>query len=171
MTQVAVVVGPVGVGKSAVLREADSLLVEAGVLHATVELEEVARFWPAVNAKGDLAYRNLAALWANYKAAGANRLLIGMLAESRMDLSNVYSAIPGAEITVVRLEAPLPLIEERIRLRESSATDELNAARWWVSRLEQSHLADLVVDNGGRRPREAASEMLHRLGWLPARAS
>lgn len=164
MIPVAAVIGPVGVGKTTVLREADSLLVETGVLHATVEIEEVARFWPAANEKGDLAYRNLAALWANYKAAGANRLLIGMLAELSADLSNLYSAIPGAEITVVRLEAPLPLIEERIRLRESSATDELNAARWWVSRLEQSHVEDLVVDNGRRPPREAASEMLHRLG-------
>jgi len=53
------------------MREADSLLVEAGVQHPTVELEDVARFWPTPSAKGDIAYRNLTAIWANYSAAGA----------------------------------------------------------------------------------------------------
>jgi dephospho-CoA kinase len=39
------VTGPIGVGKTAVLHEADSLLIEADVRHATVELEEIARCW------------------------------------------------------------------------------------------------------------------------------
>jgi hypothetical protein len=40
---VLLVTGPIGVGKSAVLHEADALLIEAGSDHATVELEEIAR--------------------------------------------------------------------------------------------------------------------------------
>jgi hypothetical protein len=168
MTRVAVVTGPVGVGKSTVMREADSLLVEAGVQHATVELEDVARFWPAPGAKGDIAYRNLAAIWANYSAAGADRLLLGLLLERRSDLSPVYEAIPGAKITVVRLDAPLSLIEQRLRLREIWVAEaEISAARWWVTRLEGSQVADLVLNNGERRPREVAVEMLQALRWLP----
>lgn len=37
------VTGPIGVGKSAVLNEADGLLIDARAGHATVELEELAR--------------------------------------------------------------------------------------------------------------------------------
>jgi len=123
---VAVVTGPVGVGKSTVLQAADALLVEAGVRHATVELEDIARFWPprpGERGNADIAYRNLASVWANYCAAGADRLLLGLLLEQRSDLVPVYEAIPGAEITVVRLHAPLPLIEERLRLRETTVSE------------------------------------------------
>lgn len=52
MVAVAVLTGPVGVGKSTVLREADALLVNAGVLHASVELEDIARFWGPESAQG-----------------------------------------------------------------------------------------------------------------------
>jgi chloramphenicol 3-O-phosphotransferase len=170
MIPVAVVTGPVGVGKSTVLQAADALLVEAGVRHATVELEDIARFWPArpgERGNADIAYRNLASVWANYSAAGADRLLLGLLLEQRSDLLPVYEAIPGAEITVVRLHAPLPLIEERLRLREKTVSEaELNAARWWVSRLEGSLVADHLVDNSQRSPREVAADVLRAIGWL-----
>lgn len=169
MIPVAVVTGPVGVGKSTVLQEADALLVEAGVRHATVELEDIARFWAPGSKRGneEIAYRNLASVWANYTAAGADRLLLGLLLEFRSDLHAVSEAIPGAEITVVRLDAPLPLIEERLRLREKTMAEaEVSAARWWVSRLEGSLVADHVVDNSQRPPREVAAEVLRALGWL-----
>ena len=62
MIPVLVVTGPIGVGKTAVLREADSLLIEAGVRHATVELEEIARCWTEATeaARASFVYRNLA---------------------------------------------------------------------------------------------------------------
>ena len=41
MIPVLVVTGPIGVGKTATLLEADSLLVAAGSRHATIELEEL----------------------------------------------------------------------------------------------------------------------------------
>jgi chloramphenicol 3-O-phosphotransferase len=169
MIPVAVVTGPVGVGKSTVLQEADALLVEAGIKHATVELEDIARSWlgPAERGNAEIAYRNQASVWANYAAAGADRLLLGLLLEQRSELASVYEAIPAADITVVRLHAPLPLIEERLRKREITIPDaEVSAARWWSARLEGSSVADFDVDNSRRRPREVAADMLQRLGWL-----
>jgi hypothetical protein len=148
MIPVAVVTGPIGVGKSTVLQEADALLVEAGIRHATVELEDIARSWPArlgERGNADIAYRNLASVWANYSAAGADRLLLGLLLEQRSDLLPVYEAIPGAEI-----------IPEA----------EVSAARWWASRSEGSLVADHWVDNSQRPPREVAADVLRALGWL-----
>ncbi len=167
----AVITGPVGVGKSAVLHAADALLVSAGIPHATVELESVASFWGPKASKGetrpDVAYRNLASVWANYHAAGADRLLLALLMERRSDLLPVQDAIPDAWITVVRLRAPLAVIEERVRWREKTNPEqELSAARWWVSRVEGSTFADHLADNGSRLPRETAAEVLRTLGWL-----
>lgn len=116
---VAVVTGPVGVGKSTVLREADSLLVAAGIPHATVEFEDLARYWGRgpgeQRTRPDVAYQNLAAVWANYRAAGADRLLLSFLMERLGDLDPVHAVIADARITVVRLQAPLAVIEERLR--------------------------------------------------------
>lgn len=171
MVPVAIVTGPVGVGKSTVLREADALLVGLGISHASLEFEDIARFWGPESAAGgtrpDIAYRNLVSVWANYRTAGADRLLLSLLMDRRSDLDLVGEAIPDARITVVRLHAPLAVIEERVRSREPAiAEQELCAARWWVSRLEGSTFADHLVDNGGRQAREVAAEVLGLLGWL-----
>jgi hypothetical protein len=168
---VAVVTGGVAVGKSAILREADELLVGADVPHASLELEDVARFWgpnpTAGGARPDVAHRNLASVWANYRAAGADRLLLSLLMERRSDLAPVRVAVPDARITVVRLHAPLAVIEGRLRSREpASFEQELSAVHWWVSRLEGSTFADHLVDNGDRPAREVAAEVLRVLGWL-----
>ena len=58
------------------------------------------------------------------------------------------------------------LIEERVRSRETTPEQELGAARWWVSRLEGATLADHLVDNSDRPPRDVAAEVLRALGWL-----
>ena len=63
-------------GKSAVLHEADELLIRAEIPHATVVLEEIARCWPAGTHEPPaepIAYRNLALLWPNFAAQGAQR--------------------------------------------------------------------------------------------------
>src|SRR5919112_732809 len=108
MVPVLVITGPVGVGKSTVLNEIDPPLIAAGIAHASVELEELARCWtPATSDRPALVYGNLAAVWANYAAHGAQRLVIGMLLEDRAGLGRLLEAVPDGQPTVVRLSAPL----------------------------------------------------------------
>jgi hypothetical protein len=117
--------GPIGAGKTAVLREADALLIEEDGCHATVELEEIARCWSeAIEcSRASFVYKNLAALWSNFAAIGASRLLLSALVERRSELELVSRAVPGAVITIVRLHASLPVLEQRIRLREPGSLD------------------------------------------------
>jgi ribose 1,5-bisphosphokinase PhnN len=172
MVPILVLTGPVGVGKSAVLYEVDRLLVEAGVAHASVELEELARCWTPASETGvpnraALVYGNLAAVWANYAAYGAPRLVIGMLLEDRATLTHLSQAIPGAQPTVVRLYAPLAVIEQRLRRREPDPAAELDAARYLVPRMDEQKVEDHLVDNGGRPLPEVAREIVRLVGWLP----
>ena len=169
MVLVLLVTGPVGVGKTAVLHEADSLLIEAGACHATVELEEIARCWPKAieSSRASFVYQNLAALWSNFAAVGASRLLLSGLVERRSEVERVLTAVPGADVTVVRLHAPLPVLEQRIRLREPASPDgELDGARWWSRHFEGEQPEDYLVATDQRPVREIAREVLRLAGWL-----
>src|SRR5258708_16161713 len=97
MVPVLLVTGPIGVGKTAVLHEADSLLIDAGVGHATVELEEIARCWPEASeaARVSFVYQNLAALWSNFVSAAATRLLLSGLVEGQLEERPVSEAVPA----------------------------------------------------------------------------
>jgi predicted kinase len=170
MVPVLLVTGPIGVGKTAVLREADAILVEAGSEHATIELEEIARCWTSAteHSRTAFVYQNLAALWSNFVAVGASRLLLAALLEQRSDLRCVSQAIPGATITVVRLDAPVSVLERRIRMREpASPEDELAGARWWATHLDQVKVEDHVVETESRPVAAIAREVLRLADWLP----
>lgn len=167
---VLLVTGPIGVGKTAVLREADAILLETGsrdATHATIELEEIARCWTsAIEGRTTFAYRNLAALWANFAAVGASRLLLSALVEQRADLRHVSAAIPGAATIVVRLQAPLSTLEQRIRRREPDAPeDDLMGARWWAQHLDDVKPEDYLVATENRPVREIAGEVLRLADW------
>jgi hypothetical protein len=167
---VLLVTGPIGVGKTAVLRAADAMLIEAVSRHATVELEEIARVWPRAieGSRTAFVYQNLAALWSNFVAVGASRLLLAALVEQRSDLRFVSEAIPGAAITVVRLHAPLSAVEQRIRLREpADPEDELVGARWWTQHFYEVRVEDYVVETENRPVGEIAREVLRLADWLP----
>jgi hypothetical protein len=166
---VLLVTGPIGVGKTAVLHEADSLLVEAGAQRATVELEELARCWPDTLeiSRAAFVYKNLATLWSNFAAVGASRLLLSALVEQRSELRFVTEAVPGAVVTVVRLDAPLAVLEERIRLRGTAAPGgELDGARWWTKQLQRTRPEDHLVESDNRPVDEIAREVLHLAGWI-----
>jgi hypothetical protein len=167
---VLLVTGPIGVGKTAVLREADALLIEAGFGHATVELEEIARCWPNAieGSRTAFVYQNLAALWSNFVAIGASRLLLSALVEQRSDLHLVSEAIPEAAITVVRLHARLSALEQRIRLREpADPEEELVGARWWSKHFSEVRVEDHVVETENRPVGQIAREVLRLATWLP----
>jgi len=110
---VLLITGPVGVGKSTVAAEAARLLREATIPHALVDLAWIEQCWPVpADDPGNerLTHRNLACMWANFRQVGAGRLLLVRVLEARSLLRQVAEAVPGAEITVVRLRAPLAVL-------------------------------------------------------------
>ncbi len=88
---VLLVTGPVGVGKTTVGSEISALLNRAGEPHAFVDMDSLR--WCHPSPPHDpfniaLAMRNLAAVWANFRAAGAGRLILADVLESRDDLAD-----------------------------------------------------------------------------------
>ncbi len=165
-----VISGSMGSGKTTVLSEASDLLVEAGTPHAAIDLDWLSVMYPQQGPDGEwLIFANLAAVWPVYAAAGADRLLVARVVESRSELQYYRQAIPGAEPVVCRLAAPIATMQERVRTREPGMFREqaLDRAAALAVSLERAKAEDFTVQNGdGRSVTDVAREVLSRAGWL-----
>jgi hypothetical protein len=167
---VLVITGPVGVGKSTVGAEVFRLLRDACVPSALIDLPALGNAWPV---PGDdpwnerLIHANLACSWANFARAGVSRLVICRVLEARSLLRHIEAAVPGAQITVVRLQARLELLHTRVRAREAGDPSwYLDTASYLVGKLETAAVEDHTVDNENRPITEVATEVLRVTGWL-----
>ena len=170
---VLVITGPVGAGKSTVAAALSGVLEAHAVPHAMIDQDHLRWVWP--NPPGDrfavrLGLRNLAAIWPNYRASGIDCLILADVVEDRAQVDDYEAVLPGARVSVVRLDVPLPLILRRLEGRESAATID-----WYRHRapelqgiMERGQVEDLLVDVGERAPHDVALEIARRTGLVRA---
>jgi broad-specificity NMP kinase len=167
---VLLITGPVGVGKTRTASAASGLLAERGRRHACVDLPQISKAFPARDDdpwNEELAHRNLACMWTNFRAVGAERLIISRVLEARSLIRRISDAVPGADVVVVRLRAPLDVVEARIRDRNPSHPEWfLNAAAQLVPAMDEQRVEDHVIDNGALSIDETAYEVLRAARWL-----
>jgi hypothetical protein len=167
---VLLITGPVGVGKTAVAFETMELLEERDVPHAFFDVDGLTYFHPkpsdrygerfAIDALGMLVPRLR-------EEAGIERLILARVLWERASLDRYRVAIPDAEITVVRLTAPLDVIDARIRHREPGSAVEwyLGRARELDTQWRAHPVEDLLVRTEDRAVRDIAQEIIGALGW------
>jgi adenylylsulfate kinase len=162
--------GTMGVGKSTIAAEINDLLGEAKIPNAAVDLDALTWQWPSSSSfNSDLMFKNLAALWPNYRQHGARRLVLARVIEDRAELDRYRAVVPGAEVIVCRLVAP-----ESVRIARLRERMPPGPSRDWHERrtvelhtiLARSNAEDFVVANDSRPPLEVAREVLMRARWL-----
>ena len=116
-----------------------------------------------------MAVRNVASVWANMRAAGAERLVLAYVIEDAAGRRAFVDAIPDAEVTIVRLTADPMTNAERLRGRD---TGDREGLAWGLRRapelvgiMERNGVGDHVIATDGRTPEELAREVLARVGW------
>ncbi|GAA1184913.1 ATPase [Nesterenkonia xinjiangensis] len=116
-----------------------------------------------------IAFRNLSAIWANYRAFGYNRLVF----------TNTVSVLEGAAIadamgdqprmTAVLLQATTRTIHDRLGRRERGESLDAHAERSRVAALRLDTEAGPAVhriNTESRSPHEVALQMNSLLGWV-----
>lgn len=164
------ITGPLGVGKTAVAAEVSELLDQAGVAHALVDVDGLRWCYPRPSLdpfRVELAMKNLAAIWANFQAAGAARLILADVLEAREHLERYRAAVPGAAFTVVRLQASLSALEDRLKGREtgSALARHLRRAAEVAALMERNHVEDILVETDSKAVAAIAHEVLLRSDW------
>ena len=164
--------GPVGAGKSTAAGALSDLLEQADVPHAMIDMDHLRWVYPRppddrFNAR--LGHRNLAAVSAAYRAAGARVLVLADVVETLADRANYERAIPDARVVIVRLRVPPKRIAERLQGRD--AGEQL---AWSLKRAPElegimdaagigAEPGDLIVEVGERTPDAVATEIAARL--------
>jgi adenylylsulfate kinase-like enzyme len=166
-----IITGPVGVGKTTVAGEVSEQLAAAGVAHAFVDIDSLRWCYPRPaddRFRIQLAMRNLASLWPNFRAAGATHLVAADVIESRAELRRFETAIPQALITVVRLRASVEVLWQRVAQRElGSGRDwHLRRAAELAAQMERDAVEDLLVETDGRAIAEIAGEIVLHTSWI-----
>ncbi|WP_220447409.1 hypothetical protein [Nonomuraea deserti] len=169
MAEALLITGTVGVGKTSVADAVGDVLSGAGVPNAVIDVDWLRRAWPAPPGdpfNGALTLRNLRSVAANFLAAGAQRLVLAGVIESRADRAG-YAEVLGVPLTVCRLHAALPEVRERLRARH---TNDPQSLAWHLDRagelasiLDAAQVEDYNVDACAGSPEQVAALVVK--GW------
>jgi Mrp family chromosome partitioning ATPase len=162
VTDVLVISGPAGVGKSTTAFEVSHQLQATGVDHVLIDTDELDRIYPVPDDLSNVTERNLAAMWGTFAARGARRLiLVGVYLDRPTELDWVRRAIPDAAITCVRLAASDATLVDRVDRREigSDRAGQLERTRRQVEAIDADQRRgvtvivtdDLAVEENARR--------------------
>jgi adenylylsulfate kinase len=166
------VTGPVGVGKTTVAEAVGGLLAGAAIPHAVIDLDWLACCWPsAADDRFNLTMqlRNLRSVARNYLDAGADRLVLAGVVESRAGRERYAEAV-GVDLAVCRLSADLAVVRQRLVRRYAGGDDD--SLRWHLRRSSElerilglAGVEDFTVA-ADRPVADVAKAVVTTTGWL-----
>ncbi|WP_313541809.1 nucleotide-binding protein [Leifsonia aquatica] len=167
-TEVIFIGGRSGVGKTSVAAEASHLLARADIRHAVIEGDNLDQAYPEPWRDGiDLAERNLAAIWANYRAIGYTRLIFTNTV-SVLQMPALTAAL-GENVRAfgVLLTASDESAAERLAQREigTALAEHIERSNLAAVRLDVESSAFRIATDD-RTVTEVAGDVLAAAGWI-----
>jgi chloramphenicol 3-O-phosphotransferase len=156
-----------GAGKTKLAQTIGGLLTRRGLPTAVIDIDWLAQFGPSSDRRvyDGLRRRNLAAVWANYRACGAQHVIVSAWLESREECAAYVDSLAGCDAQVVRIVTPLDLVERRTTGTDRGPQWNLDFALESHERAAELEVEDFTVSND-RSPTATAEEILDRAGWL-----
>lgn len=169
-TQVLIVNGTVGAGKTVVAEQVGELLREREVPHAVLDVDLLRWVWPPP--EGDrfaqqVVSDHLTAMAGTLSTRGYRHVVLAEVVEDPADRERYELAFDGADVRIVRVVANQTTREARIVAREAAR----ESRDWHLARtveleavLDAVGLDDAVVSND-RPLRDVAAQVLAAAGW------
>jgi adenylylsulfate kinase len=160
--------GVYGSGKSSVAMEIAYLLEQRAEPYALLDLDYLS--WGGTGTGGraeefGLMRQNLAAVAANYRAAGIELFVLAYFVRSAGEVDGVQTAL-GLPLRVVRLTVPLPDIRQRLAGDVTSGRrDDVREAAASMAAAEGVGVEDVTIKND-RPVGIVARDVMTFLGWL-----
>lgn len=174
MRRALLISGVAGVGKSTVADAIGGVLSAAGLVTAVIDTDALAQFGPPPDHGGRLGQSfydhlkciNLAAVWANFQAAGARFAVVSAGIESVPLRRRYAGSLAGCEVQMVRLIAATDTVRQRLYDRDRKAQRErhLRTLVEQEARLAAAAIEDFTVVND-RPAIVVAREVIARAGW------
>jgi hypothetical protein len=172
-TEVLLIGGRAGVGKTTVGWEVSALLRAAAVPHAVIDGDFMGQVHPAPEGdphRSEITESNLTAVWANYTQRGYRRLIYTNTLSVLPEATGMFERAlgPGVRIVRVLLTASDATARDRLVRRElgSELDQELagSARKAWL--LDQRAAAETVrVETDGRTVVDIAREVVAATDW------
>jgi GNAT superfamily N-acetyltransferase/gluconate kinase len=165
--------GVAGVGKSTVANAVGQVMTGGGHATAVVDTDQLAQFGPPPKPRlpgaggyDELKCVNLAAVWANFRAAGARFVVAAAVIDSVALRQRYTVSLADCDVRVVRLVADVDTVRNRLRQRDTGSELDRHLRtldRDGLAPIDTA-VADFTVRND-RAPAEIADEILRRAGW------
>jgi adenylylsulfate kinase-like enzyme len=159
--------GPRGVGKTAVGWAVYTTLRTAGIAVGFVDIDQLGMCYP--DAPSDpgrhrMQARNLAAVVAGHRAAGARCVVVSGTVDTRHGVP--VEELPGIALTVCRLRADPEQLTRRFVGREGPSAEVAQVLRE-AADLDAATVTDLCVDTTGLTVTEVSRRVRSRAGGWP----
>jgi hypothetical protein len=165
--------GRSGVGKSSVGNEMHAQLSAAGVKHCLIEGDNLDLAYPPPW-EHNLAERNLAAMWGNYRALGYRRMIYTNTVSVRFTGRLAAAMGDSPRIIAVLLTAGDATARQRLARREIGTALQQHVERSDRAARELDQLSPPWVHRiptDGRPVAEVAAELIALTGWLQENSS
>lgn len=165
--QAIVITGPVGAGKTTTAMALSELLEQRDISCAMVDMDQLRWFHP--RSPGDrfgseVGFRHLDAMASTYRELQIPIFIIADVIETGVERHQ--RAMPGYDVTVVRLDVDIENMHARLRQRETNDT-----YAWYENRaielagiMERNGIGDVVIRVHDETPQQVAQEIAERLG-------
>ncbi|MBB3327323.1 AAA family ATPase [Microlunatus antarcticus] len=164
--------GTVGAGKTTTAAALSDLERTEGRRHAVVDLDQVRLLQPAPSGDPfahEVELANLRDLARNYRAAGAERLVLAGVVEDAREVPRYVAALCGSRLLLCRLTVDLEVVRARLQARHH---DDAAALAWHLERtveltaiLDADPFEDVRINTTDRSPQSVAHDVRRAAGW------